>query len=271
MGKIIKFFPPKQFVLILDKRQKFALQTVILTAGILMTQLIWEDYRFFMVGILSVFSYLLTVWSLTEDINGIEWLLLFILPVAFTASVSLFYFLLPSRWITRVTVTTIFAIGTYATLLVENIYNVAVERSIQLLRAAQSIGLLITLVVVFLIVNIVFSTRLYFWANSLILIPFIFILRLQSIWSIRLETKLSKEILIYSLMISLCIGEIVFALSFWPIQVATASLLIAASYYSLVGMIQLHLAGRFFKNTIREYILAFIFTFIVAFLTTSWG
>src|SRR3989338_8883160 len=116
MKKISTISRTSRILLFLDKRERFALQTVILTVGVLTNQLIWQDYRFYMVDILSLFSYILTAWSLKEDVNGIEWILLFILPVLFTASVSLFYFLLPSRWIIRLATTVVFAVGTYAIL-----------------------------------------------------------------------------------------------------------------------------------------------------------
>lgn len=271
MTRFFKFIPKLQFLINLDKRQRFALQTLILTVGILTTQLVGEDSRFILVLVLSVMSYFLTAWSLSEDVEGIEWLLLFILPVMLTASFSLFYFLLPGRWITRLFITVVFAVSSYATLLTENIYNVAAQRSIQLLRVAQSVGLLITLVVVFLSVSIIFSIRGSFFLNMFLLTPVIFVLSLQSIWSVKLTPSISHQMLFYALAASLGIGEMVAALSFWPIQIATVSLFIAASYYAIIGIIQQHLLGRLFPNTIREYILTFIFTFVVAILITRWG
>lgn len=271
MLRLFKFIPKLQFLINLDKRQRFALQTLILTFGLLTTQLIWEDYRFIMVVILSIMSYFLTAWSLSEDIKGIEWLLLFILPVLATSSFSLFYFLLPGRWITRLFITAVFAVGTYATLLSENIYNVAAQRSIQLLRVAQSVGLLITLVVVFLSVSIIFSIRGSFWINMFLLTPVVFVLSLQSIWSVKLTPSISREMIIYASVASIGTGEIVAALSFWPIQIATVSLFTAASFYAIIGIIQQHLLGRLFPNTIKEYILTFVFTFVVSILITRWG
>ena len=257
---------------LLDKRQRFAIQTIVLTVGILLTQLIWEDFRFIMVILLSFATYPLTIWSLTEDIKGTEWLLLFILPVFFTASLSLFYFLLPGRWFTRLTITLIFAIGMYAILLVENIYNVALARSIQLLRAAQSVGLLLTLVVVFLSSNIVYSLRLPFWMNLFVLGLICSVLAMQSLWSVKLEEKLTKPLYIYSfLVVGLGVGELALVLSFWPVPNASYSLLITASYYALVGIVQQYFLGRLFSNNIREYILVFVFSFILTYLTTKWG
>lgn len=274
MKRFIKILKLRKFHF-LDKQQRFVIQTTVLTAGLLITQLIWEDYRFFMVLILSIFSYLLTAWSLKEDIIGTEWLLLFILPVLFTASMSLFYFLLPGRWISRLTISAIFAIGTYAIVRAENIYNVAAQRSIQLLKVAQTVGLLITLTVLFFSTVVVFSLRLAFWQNMFILVPLSFVLALQSLWSARLETKLTGQLLVYSAVLAIVIGEIAAVLSFWPVfkssGFAIVALFISSTYYSMVGMTQQYLLGRMFTNTTREYIVTFFSMFVLLIFATRWG
>ena len=254
-----------------DKRQRFAVQTLILTFGLLVTQLIWEDIRFYMVGVLAILTYILTVWSLYEDIKGTEWLLLFILPVFFTISFSLFYFLLPERWISRLIVTVIFAIGMYATLLIENIYNVAAIRSIQLLRAAQSVGMLTTLAVIFLATSIIFSLRLPYFLNAILMFPIILLSSLQSLWSVKLESYISYEVWLYSLVTALGIGEIAWCLSFWPVQIATVSLSLTAFYYAIVGISQLHFSGKLFINTVREYFLVLIFVIFITIIGSHWG
>src|SRR3989344_2324931 len=261
----------KNIVNFLEKRERFTLQTIILTAGVLTSQLIWTDFRFHMVILLAVASYILSTWSLKEDIKKIEWLLLFILPVLFTASLSLFYFLLPPRWIIRLTTTAIFAIGTYAILLVENIYNVASLRTIQLLRAAQSVGFLITLTVIFLSANIIYSFRLPFWANFLLLSFISFLLAMQSLWSINLDKKLNFELILFSVFAGVGIGELSMSLSFWPITSPSFSLLICATFYAMVGIIQQYLAEKLFFNVIREYIIVFLFTYVLSFFITKWG
>lgn len=259
----------------LDKQQRFIIQTVILSAGLLVTQLIWTDYRLSMVLVLSILSYILTAWSLKEDIQGVEWILLFILPVFFTAAVSLFYFLLPSRWISRLIASIIFAIGTYTIVRAENIYNVAAERSIGLLRVAQTVGLLITLVIMFFSTIVVYSLRAPFWLNMLLIALLSFILALQSLWTIKLETKLSKQLLIYSSIIGLTIGEIVGILSFFPIfrssGLAIGALFICSVYYSTVGLTQQYLMGRMFTNTTREYIVSFLLMITLLLISTKWG
>jgi len=270
-GRLKKHANFKYILFGLEKRERFAIQTIILTGGVLITQVIFSDLKFYMVLFLSLISYILTWWSLKEDIEGNEIYLLFILPVLFTASLSLFYFLLPPRWIIRLTTTAMFAVGTYAILLVENIYNVASLRSIQLLRAAQSVGLLITLIIVFLSANIIYSLRLPFWANFLLLTLISFFLALQSLWTINLDKKLGNELIMFSLIVAVGIGEMSMALSFWPITTPSFSLLISASFYTVVGIIQQYLAEKLFSNVIREYIIVFIFTFLLTLVITRWG
>lgn len=259
----------------LDKQQRFVLQTIILTGGLLITQLVWSDIRFPMVIILAAASYILTAWSLKEDIVGIEWIVLFILPVFFTSALSFFYFLLPDRWISRLVTLTIFAVGTYAIVRAENIYNVAVERSIQLIRVAQTVGLLITLVVVFFSITAIYSLRVTFFQNMLLITPIIFALTFQSLWTAKLESKITKNLLLYSFIVSFCIAELVGCLSFWPIfkstPLAITALFISSTYYCLVGIIQQYMTGRMFINTIKEYVGSFAIMFLLLLVTTKWG
>lgn len=267
----IKFRKLLHITSYLDKRQKFAVQTIILTVGLIIAQLILNDFRFILIFFLALASYGLSVWSLTEDITGVEWLTLFILPVFYTASVSMFFYLLPARMYVRIATTIVFAVGTYAILLIENIYHVAAIRSIQLLRVAQSVGLLLSLVVVFLSALVVYSLRLPFYVNFIVFFPLVFILSLQSLWSIKLEPVISKNLLVYTAVIATGVGELALTLSFWPLTNTAYGLLIASVYYSLTGVIQHHFMGRLFKDTIREYVIVFFFTLILAFIVAKWG
>lgn len=255
----------------LDKRQRFAIQTILLTVGLLTTQFGISDYRFLFIFFLALCSYLLTAWSLTEDVKGIEWLQLFILPVFFTIAISLFYYLLPARMIVRLTTTVIFAVGMYAILLIENIYNVAAIRSIQLLRVAQSVGILLSLIVLFLCSMIIFTLRLPFYLNFLAIFPTTFFLSLQSLWSMQLETRITRRLLFYTLLVCWGIGSLSAAISFWPLSSSAYALFIAAAYYCLISIVQLFLVERLFRTMIREYILVFLFTFLLMIFVGKWG
>ena len=254
------------------KRQRYITATLLLTIGLITTQLVSLDKRFEMVLLLSFASYILSAWSLREDLGGVEWVTLLLLPTLYTASVALFYFLLPVRWLTRVPTAAIFAIGMYALLLTENIFNVAAERSIQLVRAAHSIGLLLTLVTSFLLLNTLFSFHLEAWYNALLTGCILFPLILQALWSISLnEQSISIPTWVYTVAITLIISQTSFFLSFWPVKGSIAALFLAVLLYTLLGIGQHRLLERLFKGVLREFVLVSAIVLFLVFLATRWG
>ncbi len=257
--------------LLFDKRERLGIVTLILSLGLIISQLIWPDFRLTVVLFITILTYPLSYWAIKEDIKGIERITLFILPVLFTLSVSLFYFLLPVRWLTRLPTVVFFAIGMYGILLSENIYNVAANRSIQLLRAAQSVGFLLTLVIFFLFVNIIFSFHLAIYLNFLLISVIASVLFYQLFWSTLLTPNIGKKQVIISIIPGLAIGELAFAFSFWPIKTAILALFMSSVFYSLGGIIQEYLLEKLFQGVVREYIWVTVLIFALVILGTRWG
>ncbi|MFH0863919.1 MAG: hypothetical protein V1858_02445 [Candidatus Gottesmanbacteria bacterium] len=269
--RIKKFYTHLSHKLFLTKREKFGLIVGVLTGGLLLIQVLGPNFRYHLIIGLAVLTYVLFVWGLWEDLNGIEWLTLFILPITYVIAMPLFYFLLPVRWLTRLPIDIIFAVGIYAILLIENIYNVAAERTIQLLRAAHSVGLFLTLFTLFLLLNIIFSLHLPFAENFILIFIIYSLLSLQCLWAMKLEPKISWQLFIYCLIISLIGGELAIIFSFWPIQTIIESLFLTTIFYSLVGMIQQYLVERLFHRTVTEFISVSVVVFILVLITTIWG
>lgn len=266
-----RIFPRRRRFLSLEKRERFLIVTLILTIGMIVASSVWEDARLSVVIFLSCITYPLAYWGLREDIKGVEKITLFILPVFFTLSVTLFYFLLPVRWLTRLPAAVLFSVGLYALLLCVNIYNVSANRSIQLLRAAQSVGFLITLIVFFLMTNIVLSFRLPFFINFILVFLTSSFLFFQFFWAILLENKLSWKIIVYSLGCGLIVGELALSMSFWPVRTTISALFLTSIFYTLGGTLQQHLLDRLFASNIREYIWIPIVVFLLMILVTQWG
>lgn len=261
-----RFLPPD-----LDKRQRFIVATGILSAGLILTQLVKPQWRFLSTGIFSVSAYIFTAWSLKEDIRGVEWITLFILPVFYTASFLLFYFLLPVRWLTRLPAVILYALGFYALLLCQNIFNVAAQRTIQLLRAASAVGFFLTMVVFFLLVETILSFRLSFWANFLSVFLISLPLVLQNLWSITLGEGISLSIGLYSLAISLSLAEMALFLSFWPVTVTTETLFLTSAVYIFLGMGQYHFSKRLFRRELFQFAIVGTTAFLIMFATAKWG
>src|SRR4030042_4833841 len=145
------------------KRQKLVFMSFVLTVLLVITQTVGESYRFQTVGILAAVTVLLSIFTLWGEFSGIKYFLLLLLPVYFVAGVTLFYFLLPVRWLTRLPFAFLFGISVYLLMLTANIYNVAAIRTIALLRAAHAVGLLFSLTSTFFLTHVFFSLHLSFY------------------------------------------------------------------------------------------------------------
>lgn len=254
----------------LNKRQKIIVASITVTMGLLSTQLVDFNLRFrFLVG-LSVLTYLLSLWALWEGINLTKAAVLLILPTLFSLAVASFYFLLPIRWLTRLPVAVIFGLSFYLLLLSQNVFNVASLRTIPLYRAAQTASFLFSLITAFFLYNVVDAFNLLFVWNGIVVFLLSFLLILQILWSIEMEDRVKTEVVAFSLLLSLILGELALALSFWPISGTLWSLLLASAMYVLVGMTTHYLKDRLNRQVVWEYLVVGGLVFLVAFLATSW-
>lgn len=254
----------------LTKRQQFVAITIILTLGLIVTQMAPPDWRYPLVITFSITTYLLTAFGLREDLAGIEWLTLLTLPTLFTAAVLLFYFLLPIRWLTRLPVAALYAVGMYALLLTENIFNVAAERSIALLRAAHSVGFLLTLVTYFLLISTIFSFRLavgwtVFFVGAMSL-PLI----VQALWSVELTERVSGAVGRIAGALTIVLMELVWVFEFWPVTSTLIALFLTTCVYCSVGMAQQYIEEKFYKKTAIEFTSVAIIVFVILLMATHW-
>jgi len=141
----------------ITKRQKLVLMSFFLTVVLVATQTVPENLRFATIGFLALSTLLLAVFSLWGELAGAKYFLLLLLPVYFVVGASLFYFLLPVRWLTRLPFALTFGISVYLLMLTANIYNVAAVRTIALHRAARAVGMLFTLVAAFFLINVLLT------------------------------------------------------------------------------------------------------------------
>lgn len=254
----------------ITKRQQFVIITLLLTMGMMLTQLVPADLRYPMVSVLSVLTFLAAAFAMREDLSGVEWLTLLILPTLFTAAIGLFYFLLPVRWLTRLPVAALYAIGMYALLLTENIYNVAAERTIALLRAAHSVGFLLSLLTYFLLVQTILAFRLPYYANGILVGTVSFFLIIGSLWAVELGERLSSRVWSITVVISVVLTELAWIFSFWPVATTLIALFLTTCFYSLVGMSQQYLVERLYKKMIVEFLGVVTIVFCIVLLATHW-
>lgn len=264
----------------MSKRKKFFITSITLSLGFIAIQLISasrdsffieNQFRFLTIGALGLLTLILFAWSLREGLGKNLTLLSLILPTFFTIGVGLFWFLLPTNIYARLPAVIFYGIGIYALCLTTNIYTVATIRTIALLRAARGVGFVLTLVTSFLIFDTILSLKAPIIVTSLFSAAASFPLFLQGFWTIPLERKISKDLIMMSVISSLIVGEVALSLFFWPVTVVVGSLFLTVAAYMLLGLGQSKLEARLFKQTVREYLFVGIFVFIGMFFATRWG
>ncbi|HUW21731.1 MAG TPA: hypothetical protein VMW41_03595 [Candidatus Bathyarchaeia archaeon] len=255
----------------MSKRKKIIATSLLLSIGLVLIQTRIIHQRYLAILILSILSWLLSAWTLREGLKGIGWLTVLMLPCLFTASIGLFYFLLPAQLVARIPIIILYALGIYILLLTENIFSIASFRNIQLLRSAQATGFLLTLITAFFLFDTAFSFRLDPWANFIVILIITFFLALQALWSVSLEGKVTFKLIYTSLVAALVLSEIGLVVSFWPMAIPTSSLFLITVLYILLGLIQSKFQEKLFRNTVKEYLYVGMAVFVMVCLTTKWG
>src|SRR4030042_3506344 len=208
----------------ITKRQKFILTAGFLTVILITTQTVPESLRFQTIAVLALATLVLSIFSLWGELSGIKYFLLLLLPVYFVSGVTLFYFLLPVRWLTRLPFAFLFGISVYLLMLTANIYNVAAIRTIALLRAAHAVGLLFSLTSTFFLTHVFFSLHLSFYLVACGAILIMGPLYLVGLWAYELDDFISRRVFMYTLVFTMISAEMAFVLSFWPIVPINAAL-----------------------------------------------
>jgi hypothetical protein len=248
------------------RREKFVISSIFLTFALWGVQFVSLDWKYLSIAGFSIISFFVSAWALADDLQKHEWLVIVPFPALYAGAVSLFYFLLPENIVTRVSILVLFGVGMYALLLTSNIFSVAKSKTIQLLYAASAIGLFFSLLTSLLYTNTIFSLKLPFYFNSLLIGLVHFPIFLMSFWSARLTDRIEKEIVIFSLISTLLVMEFAVIFSFLPLAVWHISLFIMSFAYLNLGIMTNFLKEKLFSHTIREYSLVGVFIIILFFL-----
>lgn len=245
------------------RREKFVLASIFLSLCLLVVQYTSLEWRYYAVAGLAVATYIISSLALLDDLQKHEWLTIVPFPAFYAGAVGLFYFLLPSNLVSRVTILVMFAIGMYALLLMSNIYSVAKGRTIQLLHAALAIGLWFTLLTSLLYTNSIFSLRLPFYTTASLIGAVHFPLIAMSLWAVRLEKSLDREAWGSTLFITLIITEFTLVLTFIPFSVWYYALFVMSVLYVCLSVARSFLMGRLFMRALLEYVLVASFILVL--------
>ncbi|MCL5113654.1 MAG: hypothetical protein M1372_00590 [Patescibacteria group bacterium] len=253
----------------LNKRQRFILAVLILSVGLFISQHLLGKSGFYTIFTLAVLTDIFLYSALREDLKDNFFLQVFILPLFFSLSFGLFYFLVPARYITRIIITSFYALGLYSLFLSENIFTVSSIRTIALLSSARTVSFAITLLSFFFLSNVLFSFHINIFLFLVLLFLLSFPLILHAIWTYTLERKLFAQA--YSILgLTLCLIEVGSILWFWPSTSTILAIFLTGVFYIIVGLYQVWLERRLFKSIMWEYIWVGSIVFITLILFTSW-
>ena len=255
----------------ITKRQKFILMSGFLTVILVTTQTVPEPLRLETISFLALSTLMLAIFALWGELSGIKYFLLLLLPVYFVTGSSLFYFLLPVRWLTRLPFALLFGISVYLLMLTSNIYNVAAIRTIALLRAAHAVGLLFSIVATFFLTNVLFSLHLPFYLIVLGVLAIVTPLYLVGVWSYELAEYISKKVIIYTLIFALVSAEVALVLSFWPVVPINGALAIVTIMYVLLGLGQFVFYEKMKARVVLEHLLVALVVALIILASTRWG
>ena len=85
-----------------------------------------------------------------------------------------------------------------------------------------------------------------------------------------MEDKISQATIIQSFIISLILGELGLAFSFWPMLTTIWPLSLSSSMYVLLGLTTQVLRGKATKRVVWEYLGIGAVVLLISLITTSW-
>lgn len=252
-----------------SKRQKFILSVVFLSLGLFIAEHFLGKSGLYIVLVLSILSSVFLYITLRNDLKDNFTPQVFILPFLYSLSVGLFYLLVPARFITRIAMTSFYALGLYSLYLSQNIFVVSSIRTIQLLASARTVSLVLTLLSYFFISNVVFSFHINVFITLALVFIYTFIIVLQAIWVHTLEKNPFSQIF-WVLSLTICLSEIALFLWFGPSSPTVAALFLTSIFYVLIGLSHAWFDKRLFRSVILEYFWITVIAFVFLLTFTNW-
>lgn len=255
--------------LFLDKRQRFILAVVILSLGLFVSEHTLGKSGVFVSFALSFLTSFFIFLANRKDIKENFSPSVFILPFFYSLSFGLFYFLVPSRFLTRIIITSLYGVGLYSLFLTQNIFILASIRTIALLSSARTVSFILTLVSYFFLSNIIFSLDFPLIPTAMLLFICSYFLVTHSIWTYTLEKSFFPQPL-WVLALSSAIVETSLILWFWPTSPTFIALFLTGFFYTIVGLSHVWYEKRLFRGVLWEYLWVGVIVFCILILSTSW-
>lgn len=253
-----------------NKRQRLISAVLFLSLGLFVSEHLLGKSGIFIVFALSVLTDVFLFIALFRDLReNFSWQV-FILPFFYSLAFGLFYLLVPARFMTRIIMTSLYAVGLYSLFLSQNIFTVSSIRTIALLSSARTVSFAIALLSFFFLTNVVFSLHTNLFINSFLIFSFTLPMVASSIWMYTLEKNIFSNF-IWTIFLTIAIFESSIMLWFWPSTPTLIALFLTGIFYTVVGISAAWFEKRLFKGVMLEYFWVAIVTFVVLIFFTIWN
>lgn len=254
-----------------SKRQKFVLVVSVLSLSLFLSEFLGGQYFLLATIVLSILTDVALYLILKNDIKGTFFYPIFILPFLYTVAFNLFYSLVPARILTRLVMSGIYGFGLYSLFLTQNIFAVSSIRTINLLRSARIVSFVLTIVILFFLINVSFSLRLPIVVLPVLVFIVSFFLSFQSLWVYVFDKSLLSEIMIAAGVISFSLMELSLILILWPVNASIYSIFLTGVFYAYSGVVHAWIEKRLFKGILWEYIWIGFLSILILLFFSKWG
>jgi len=117
------------------------------------------------------------------------------------------------------------------------------------------------------IYSIYSNFNLSLWMNMIIILVVALGLFYYLFWACGI---FAEYILPFTILLGLVILEIFVALSFWPVDASTKSIILILVFYTFSGLLVLRAKKELTKREILEYLILFIILFLIIIFTMRW-
>lgn len=208
-------------------------------------------------------------WFLSSQKINKEFWQFFSLPFVFISSSFLFSILLLPEGIFRHIF--IVAIAFFMYLILESIFNFLYRPNIYQTQSIETFFGYLNLLIIFFLTssfyNLTFFLNLSLW---LVLIFFFFTVLFLNFYFFWVNKILTKENVLYVLIIALIMAEFFWVISFSPANFFVSSLILVLIYYLMVVFSKYHILKILNKKIIRQYLIIIGIALLLTLLTAQW-
>lgn len=196
------------------------------------------------------------------------------MPTLFFVGFGLFTSILPLNFFGQLLLGIFFGVICYLMFLIENVFLVAIGyRTVPLYRAAYTTNLIILLVTAFFLFDSLYSFKLNYWLNTLLVFfigAAVFAYQFFCISIELTDDAKDKNSLVYTFIPAWLLAQMTLVFSFWPVGIFKGSIYLVSGIYLLSGLIQADIRDRLFKRTYMTYVYVAAAIILGILFMTSW-